>query len=128
LRTPGQEGYGHLLFGMLGLNVGLQLFTAVANNVHAPEKRLVAKECLIVLSCCKPGVAASRAAMREERDYTVVDANMELAVTKVIELITEAIPCVPPEPYIYQVGPSTDTPLRSHAEAPFFSGQPTWRR
>ena len=115
----GQEGYGWMMLGMVLASMGLQLVVVMLQNGKAGWGKLL-REVLIVVSGLKPGererrarggegghgylvfalasfVAAGVDAMRvvsnaEMHEHHVLDATMELACTKGIEMFCESIP------------------------------------
>jgi hypothetical protein len=78
MKTPGEEGYGKALAAMVGTCLCFQLLGAWVNTRKGP-KREMAKEMLIVLSGCKPGIDAYRVASGyEQQTYAVITPEMDL--------------------------------------------------
>jgi hypothetical protein len=117
----GQEGYGWMMLGMVLASMGLQLVLVVVQNGKAGWRKLMG-EVLIVVSGLKPGecerasegvfegrrcspslrtlamlFAPGFDAMRvvsnaDIEEYQLMDAKMELAATKAVEMFCESIP------------------------------------
>jgi hypothetical protein len=78
LNTPGREGNGHALIGMVALSMLAQLEVVWLQNRKGPRSGLI-REVLFVLLALKPGVDAFRVANGEEQTaYAPFDPAMEL--------------------------------------------------
>ncbi|GMI27852.1 hypothetical protein TeGR_g10416 [Tetraparma gracilis] len=88
----GQEWYGWMMLGMVLASMGLQLVGVLIQNGKMGWGKLLS-EMLIVLLGLKPGVDAMRVVSNAEmHEHHVLDATMELACTKGIEMFCESIP------------------------------------
>jgi hypothetical protein len=95
LNTSGLERYGHTLLVCLILNMLLQLLLVWLQTTKGPKATMV-KDMLYVVSAVKPGVDAWRVATGQgQSEYQVFTPKMELMMSKLCELMLEAIPgCV----------------------------------
>ncbi|GMI42593.1 hypothetical protein TeGR_g11447 [Tetraparma gracilis] len=88
----GQKGYGWMMLGMVLSSMGLQLVVVLIQNGKMGWGKLL-REVLITVSGLKPGADAMRVVSNTEMDeHHVMDARMELVVTKCVEMFCESIP------------------------------------
>jgi hypothetical protein len=89
----GQEKSALSLAIMVGLCILLQVAAVVANTKNDPSLGVKVREVLIVLSGVAPGIHAMRVGRGEEKkDHRVLDPEMELTITRGLELGVESIP------------------------------------
>jgi hypothetical protein len=91
MSTPGQEGYGLLLLGFIVWNLVMQSVVSIAQNWQ--RKDYLLREILIIVTGMKPTADAYRVIRGNvQQDHQLIDAKMELVLSKGIELWTESIP------------------------------------
>jgi len=83
--------YGWSLLGMVARSMVLQLLMAFAQNRKKPW--VMVKEMLIIFTCLKSAVDASRVVRGHEmEEHHIFDARTELVATKAVEMACESIP------------------------------------
>ena len=90
--TTGQRGTAQSLGIMVGLCIGVQLWT-VFNNTYKGPRRVMLKEMLIVLSGIAPGIHAMRVANgANQSEHAAMNPEIELVFVRCIEMVFESVP------------------------------------
>jgi hypothetical protein len=90
--TTGEKGTALSLAVMVGLCLLFQFILVLVQARKGPG-RVMVTEMLIVLSGVAPGIHATRVARGAEKSkYAAVDPEMELTITRGIEMVLESIP------------------------------------
>jgi len=85
------RGYGYSLMGMLVASMVLQAM--IVFGQHRKKPREMAKEMLFVVTGMKGPVDAYRVCIgKQMEEHHVIDAKLELVMTKLCELVCESIP------------------------------------
>jgi hypothetical protein len=88
---PETEAYGYALLGMIAACLALQVILVIVQNMK--NKKKLVREVLIVFSCLKPALDASRVIRGAEQSMdTIMDPKTELVFTRASELFAESIP------------------------------------
>ncbi|GMH98498.1 hypothetical protein TrVE_jg10000 [Triparma verrucosa] len=88
-----EYGFAKATLTCITLNLALQSLITYCLNMNKPWKKQVTEQ-LIVFSLVKQGVVAFRAEAKEaiNIDETIADATAEMTITRITEMVTEAIP------------------------------------
>jgi hypothetical protein len=90
--TTGERGTALSLAIMVGLCLLMQLILVLVQARKAP-RRVMLREMLIVLSGIAPGIHAMRVANgNEQAEHAAINPDVELALTRGIEMAMESIP------------------------------------
>jgi hypothetical protein len=88
--TAGLENFGWALLGMVVAGMALGVYVAYLQN-RKKSKWELGKECLYVVLGLMPGVASFRVAKgKKQSREELVDSNMELTMTRGIEMFAES--------------------------------------
>ncbi|GMI18588.1 hypothetical protein TrLO_g8969 [Triparma laevis f. longispina] len=89
----GRSNFALATAACIGLNIGLQSLFAFMNNMKKPVA-IQLREQLIVWTLVKPGVDAYRyrMALKKRGEQGVMDIQVEMMTTRVVEMVTEAGP------------------------------------
>ena len=88
----GKNGYAYASIAFIGANLFIQLFIVFSQNKKRGAK-VALYEMLIVAVMVKPAIDAMRVANGEDKpENSVLEPQMELTITKFVEMFAESIP------------------------------------